>query len=96
MDHVNSGTQSDLYNLLPVYPYARLKFKCFAFEQITVFTVVPFLGKMQYIAFRLMLSSCVCVCVCVCACVRACVRACVCVCCFCGPQENGLRWTRFC
>ena len=35
-----------------------------------------FLGEMQRIAFRLMLSSCVCVR----ACVRACMRACVCVC----------------
>ena len=40
-----------------------------------------FLGEMQRIAFRLMLSSCVCVCLCVC----------VCECHVCGPQENGLR-----
>ena len=35
----------------------------------------PFLGEMQRIAFRLMLSSCVCVCVCVCLCV--CLGLCV-------------------
>ena len=38
-----------------------------------------FLGEMQRIAFRLTLSSCVCVCVCVCVfvCVYVCARACV-------------------
>ena len=42
-------------------------------------SMLPFLGEMQRIAFRLMLSSCVCVCVCVCEwCV--CVYVCVCVC----------------
>ena len=43
---------------------------------------VQFLGEMQRIAFRFMLSSWVCVRVCACvhACVRECVRACVCVC----------------
>ena len=30
--------------------------------------ISAFLGEMQRIAFRLMLSSCVCVCVCVCVC----------------------------
>ena len=44
-----------------------------------------FLGEMQCIAFRLTLSSCVCVCVSVCVCLS------VCVCRVCGPQENGLR-----
>ena len=39
----------------------------------------PFLGEMQCIAFRLMLSSCVFVCVYLCVC-RICER-----------QENGLR-----
>ena len=50
-----------------------------------------FLGEMQRIALRLMLSSCVCVCVH--ACLRACVCVCVsvCVCRVCGPQENGLK-----
>ena len=42
-----------------------------------------FLGEMHRIAFRLMLSSCVCVCVSVCLS--------VCVYRVCGPQENGLR-----
>ena len=37
-----------------------------------------FLGEMQRIGFRLMLSLCVCVCVCVCARVRVCVCVCVC------------------
>ena len=36
-----------------------------------------FLGEIQRIALRLMLSSCVCVCVCLCVCV--CVSDCVCV-----------------
>ena len=39
-----------------------------------------FLGEMQCIAFRLMLSSCVCVYMCVSVCVSACVSVCVCVC----------------
>ena len=61
--------------------------------------VSAFVGEMQRIAFRFMLSSCVCLCVCVCvrvcvcmcvcvcvrAGVRACVRACVCVC-VCMPR----------
>ena len=38
-----------------------------------------FLGEMQRIAFRLMLSSCVC------------LSVFVCVCRVCGRQENGLR-----
>ena len=38
---------------------------------------VKFLSKIQRIAFRLMLSSC--------------VSLCVCVCRVCGPHENGLR-----
>ena len=51
---------------------------------------LQFLGEMQRIAFRLMLSSCVCsVCLSVCVCV--CVFVCVCVCRVCGPQEDGLR-----
>ena len=54
-----------------------------------------FLGEMQRIEFRLMLSSSVCVCVCVFVCVCVCVheraRACVCVFRVCGPQEDGLR-----
>ena len=50
-------------------------------------SILPFLGEMQRIAFRLMLSSYVCVCLFVCVCV--CVY--VCVCRVCGPQENGLR-----
>ena len=40
---------------------------------------LSFLGEMQRIAFRLMLSSCVCVCMCVCVCVCVCVSVCVCV-----------------
>ena len=41
-------------------------------DTIAFFT---FLGEMQRIAFRLMLSSCVCVCVCVCVCL--CVSVCM-------------------
>ena len=54
-------------------------------------TVLLFLGEMQCIAFRLMLSSCargrrrVCVCVRACVCVYVFMR----VCRVCGPQENG-------
>ena len=44
-----------------------------------------FLGEMQRIAFRLMLSACVCVCV------SVCVSVCLCICRVCGPLENGLR-----
>ena len=66
-----------------------------------------FLGEIQSIAFRLLLSSCVCVCVCVCVCACVClcvcvcvcvcvwVCVCVCVCRFCESQENGLRERRF-
>ena len=43
-----------------------------------IFISNSFLGDMQHIVFRLMLSSCVC------------VSVCLCVCRVCGRQENGV------
>ena len=43
-------------------------------------SITYFLDELQRIAFRLLLSSCVCVCVCLTVCVPRC-----------GPQENGLK-----
>ena len=43
------------------------------------FSSLPFLGEMQRIAFRLMLSSFMYVCVCVCVCLSVCLYVYVCV-----------------
>ena len=48
-------------------------------SELYLFPGILFLDEMQRIAFRLMLSWCVCVCLF------------VCLCRVCGPQENGLR-----
>ena len=54
--------------------HAQLMFVCKLFPNIAYHR---FLGEMQRIAFRLLLSSCVCVCVYVCR--------------VCGPQEDGMK-----
>ena len=50
------------------------------YYRFTVNRIIRFLGEMQRNAFRLMLSSLVCVCVCVGVCVCECVCEYVCVC----------------
>ena len=53
-------------------------------RMVSVNHMTSFLGELQHIAFRLMLSSCVymsvCVCLCVCMCLCVSVSVCVCVC----------------
>ena len=57
-------------NIFCLLPFA---YHCYSYLNDICFIANSFLGEMQRIAFRLMLSSCMCVCVCLCAFVSLCL-----------------------
>ena len=73
---VNSAQQTNMY----IFYFKRKIFTPVKPHYLKYLMSSIFFSEMQRIAFRHMLSSCVCLCLCICVCVCVCVWLCVCMC----------------